>query len=74
MKCPICVKEGLKSRVYVGGTQATLMYATPYYDEDGNYHSNDPNTRYTDYSCSNGHKWTISEYQGEETINIKGER
>ena len=29
MKCPICVKEGLKSRVYVGGTQATLANSLP---------------------------------------------
>jgi len=68
MKCPKCVEKGLKSCVYVGTTHTTLMYASPYYDEEGNYHYNDPNTRYTEYSCSNGHKWVVSKYQGKEKI------
>jgi len=60
MKCPVCEKENLKSRVYPGVSMRTLMYCTPYYDEDGNYHSHDSNTTTTNYSCSNGHQWSES--------------
>ena len=70
MICPICAKKGLKSYVYVGTMTTTLMYSQPYYDEEGKYHFNDPNTRCTDYRCSNGHNWSVSEYQGKETIKI----
>ena len=71
MKCPVCIEKGLKSCVYVGATTTTLMYAQPYYDEDGNYHYNDPNTIYTSYHCSRGHKWNVSQFQGKDKINIE---
>ena len=70
MKCPVCVEKGLKSCVYEGGTQTTLMCGQSYYDEDGNYHYNDPNTLTTSYSCSNGHRWSVSTCRGEEHIII----
>lgn len=57
MKCPVCQEKGLKSNVYPGGGQSTLMGFTPYYDEEGNYHIHDPNTITFSYSCSLGHKW-----------------
>ena len=60
MKCPECQKQGLKSKVYVGSSTTTLLAFQPYYDEEGNYHYDDPNTIYTSYSCSNGHSWTES--------------
>lgn len=60
MKCPACIEKELKSRVYVGMSTSTLMYCTPYYDEDGEYHSHDSNTHATNYSCSNGHDWIES--------------
>lgn len=41
----------------------TLMCANPYYDENGKYHHNDPNTTTTYYNCSNGHQWTESTKQ-----------
>jgi hypothetical protein len=58
MKCLECVKNNQTSRVSVGGSTTTLMGFTPFYDEDGRYHSHDPNTKTTYYSCSNGHSWT----------------
>lgn len=61
MKCPECVEQGLKSRMYVGYSTRTLMSAHPFYDEDGNYHHGDPNKTTTNYSCSNGHQWVESE-------------
>ena len=58
MKCPECQAEGIRSCVNVGRSMTTLMGWSPYYDEDGNYHSDNPNITTTEYSCSNGHKWT----------------
>lgn len=58
--CPVCQEKGMSSVVYVGGTLGTLMYSQPYYDEEGIYHYDDPNTYTTSYSCSKGHEWSIS--------------
>ncbi|GAH86400.1 unnamed protein product [marine sediment metagenome] len=60
MRCPECEKNGLKSKVYVGTSSTTLLASYPYYDEEGNYHCDDPNTITTSYSCSNGHSWSES--------------
>ena len=67
--CPQCQELGLKSCVYVGTQTATLLAAIPYYDEDGNFHYQDPNTYTTSYSCSNGHTWAESKkYSGQKII------
>jgi len=58
MKCEECQKQGLTSRIYVGGTTATLMAAEYYYDEEGRYHAHDPNNLTTTFACSNGHHWS----------------
>lgn len=58
MKCLQCVKEGKKSKVYIGGSSTTLLGVSRYYDEDGNYHVYDPNIITTNYLCSNGHFWS----------------
>lgn len=58
MRCHECQKAGQKSRVFPGMSTTTSMYSPPYYDEEGVYHSHDPNTLVTSYSCSNGHTWT----------------
>jgi len=34
-----------------------MMGYTPYYDEGGKYHNNNPNTITKVYHCSNGHTW-----------------
>lgn len=60
MKCPECVKAGQTSRVTVGMSTSTLMSGSSFYDENGDYHSHDPNTTETDYACSNGHQWQES--------------
>ena len=60
MKCPVCSEKNMKSSIYVGMSTSTLMYCTPYYDEDGNYHSHDSNTHSTSYSCTKGHQWSES--------------
>ena len=60
MICSECLELGLKSKVYVGCGSTTLAYSEPFYDEDGRYHNHNPNITTTEYSCSNGHKWTES--------------
>ncbi len=57
MKCPECLKEGKRSRVYVGESSTTAMRTFSYYDEDGEFHHDDPNITTTSYSCSEGHNW-----------------
>lgn len=60
MKCPECVAANLRSRVTPGYSYTTAMAGVSYYDEDGIWHSHDPNHHTTSYSCSNGHQWTES--------------
>ncbi len=55
MKCPGCIKEGKKSKVFELGSYKTLMGSQTYYDEDGKFHSHDPNQMSTQYRCTNGH-------------------
>jgi hypothetical protein len=57
MICKECQNQGLKSQVHPGIGMRTLMGWSPYYDENGKFHSHDPNTITTDYKCSNGHSW-----------------
>ncbi len=56
--CPTCSDEDELSRVSVGATFVTLMAWQPYYDEQGDYHSHDPNQHTTSYHCTRGHDWS----------------
>lgn len=77
VRCVKCVEEGATSRVYapMGGT-TTLMGFSAYYDEQGVFHSHDPNWRGEEWSCSRGHRWHVGythrcpagDYGGEERI------
>lgn len=58
LKCPSCVSEGRRSKVFVGMQTRTLMAVHTYYDEDGRLCVDDPNKTTSSYSCSNGHRWT----------------
>ena len=60
MKCPVCVQNGLRSKVFIGEARTTLMAGSQYYDEDGVLQTDDPNTTTTEYRCSNDHTWTES--------------
>ena len=61
MKCPKCVEQNLKSTLSANGpSMSTLVYYTPYYDEDGVYHKHDANHITSQYVCSNGHKLVIT--------------
>lgn len=62
MKCPVCKEKELKSNVYPGGCSITCVYFQPFYDEDGNYHVHDGNTRTQGFSCSLGHSWVEYSY------------
>ena len=68
MICPQCEAAGERSRVYPGVSEVTLMEWTPYYDEDGVYVSDDPNTRTHNFSCSNRHNWRAVSLRGETTV------
>jgi len=59
-KCPICEKEGKKSKVFERGCHSTLMANYAYYDEDGSYHYHDPNVTTCRYECSNGHVFSVT--------------
>ena len=60
MKCPQCVKERKKSKVYPGMGTSTLLFCPPFYDEGGKHHDHDRNTTTIEYACSRGHKWVES--------------
>jgi len=59
MKCPKCIEQGKKSKVFGGDYgMKTLAYYAPYYDEEGKHHNHDGNTTTSNYTCSNNHSWT----------------
>jgi hypothetical protein len=58
MKCPVCESKGERSQVDHLGTFSTLMDGRAYYDEDGVYHYDDPNTYTTQFRCSRGHRFS----------------
>lgn len=57
MRCPQCVAERERSRVYDRGQSTTCMGAEYFYDEDGKHHEHDPNVTTRYLSCSRGHRW-----------------
>lgn len=63
MKCPKCVEDGERSTLTGGVGTTTLMYAAPFYDEDGNYHDHNPNATTTSYQCSRGHRITVTTHR-----------
>ncbi len=56
--CETCQEQGLKSTVQSSYSMSTCLGYHDFYDEDGNQHCHDPNTTTTDFTCSNGHKFT----------------
>jgi len=70
--CPACQDSGWKSCVYEGPCYTTLIYIQPYYDENGNYQYNNPNTTTCQWWCSKGHYW--SEVNGKLSGAIKYEK
>ena len=69
--CPVCQEQGLKSRVYPEGTTSTLIAHQPYYDEDGKWVGNDPNTVTQGFRCSRGHRWAKVTQYGKTKIVIE---
>lgn len=60
--CPYCVEAAQKSVLTVGrGSSSSPDPVSPFYDEDGKWHAHDQATHSTDYSCSKGHKFRVSE-------------
>lgn len=69
-RCPVCLAQGKKSTVTVGSSTGTLMASPTYYDENGVYHNDDPNTYTTEYSCSSGHHFSVGRSGNSETIKV----
>lgn len=61
--CPICQREGKRSKIHIGGSFCTLAHCgSGYYDENGDYHAPKRcNSCSTSYTCSNGHAFSASE-------------
>lgn len=60
-KCPLCVEEGERSRLYPGPGMTTAgAVPEPYYDENGRYHNHDPNHTTRSFRCSREHRFTAS--------------
>lgn len=74
VKCPFCVLLGLKSTVRGGTVSGTLMYSAPYWDENGNYHYDDPNIYTSAFECSNWHYWEEKKCRGRGHITYQGSR
>jgi hypothetical protein len=60
MKCPRCVEDGQRSKVYDNGSTSGGLGWTPHYDEDGNYHRHNPSKVTSGFKCSNGHYFSIT--------------
>jgi hypothetical protein len=58
VKCPECVKQGLRSKVFAGETSSTFLHCPSFYDEEGELHTHDSNVYTCGYRCSNGHEWS----------------
>jgi hypothetical protein len=64
MKCPVCVEQGQRSKVFSNGSTKTLMGGgEPFWDEDGNYHRHDPNRVTSSFCCSTGHYFSETFYK-----------
>ena len=58
MKCPTCVAEGKRSTVTQGTSTTLALYVPIQWDENGDLIER-PGLTSTNYSCSNGHEWTV---------------
>lgn len=59
MICPTCKDSDQKSTVRHLWSYTTLLWSNPWYDDEGNYHSHDPNRTTSGFRCSNGHEIRI---------------
>ncbi len=59
-ECEVCEKESKKYSVTSSGSMSTSLATREWWDKDGNYHFDNPNTITTSYKCSNGHSWEES--------------
>ena len=60
MICDQCRKEGKKSTLICGPSTTTLIYCSPFYDEEGKLHHHDSNVTMSSYTCSNGHTFSLN--------------
>jgi hypothetical protein len=56
MKCPACVEEGKTSKLPSPSYfSSTSMGFDDYWDEEGKRHHHDPNSSWTNMTCTQGH-------------------
>ena len=62
MRCDRCIENNEAHTVTPGFTTRTLMMPRPgYWNEQNQWvESKDPNTTSVDYTCSKGHRWSIT--------------
>jgi len=65
--CWVCQEKGLKSKAYYEYSIRTLMGWETYWDEEGNYHDEDPNYTTSYFHCSLGHEWYEVDYGAGKT-------
>lgn len=58
--CPVCKREGRKSKVYDKGCSITMLGSESYCDEEGEFHKHNPNKIRTMYRCDNGHVFEVT--------------
>lgn len=58
-KCPVCKREGLRSKVYTTGCSADATYTPEHWDEDGKYHKMEITENFTSchYHCTRDHQF-----------------
>lgn len=62
MSCSACAAEGRTSVVASDGPRSSRAASySVYFDDRGRMHTHDRNARTTSYSCSNGHRWEMTE-------------
>ena len=71
MKCPECQKENKISSMWLQdemyGTlneegELEVEISKKYWDEEGVFHTHDPNPHKRIYQCSNNHVWSVTTY------------
>jgi hypothetical protein len=62
--CPMCSAAGLRSTASEMGSMGTLLSFRSFYDEEGRYHSHNPNVRNITLTCSNHHTWVVKHHYG----------
>lgn len=64
MRCPVCVEEGVRSKLFFRGASSTLLAGRDevFFDGDGKLHKHDVNEKTVTFKCSNQHYVEVKGY------------